>query len=526
MTSTFISTEIHNGMQQVPLDLIDPNPWQPRIGEDHEHIKKIAESIAGNGLLQVPSARRCGDRYQLAFGHSRLAAFKFLRDATDQGARFETMPLNIVELSDRQMADAAAAENVARKDLSAIEMARGIKRYIDDFGATQIEAGRVFGYSSQSAVSNLLRLLQLPEPVQQQVNNGKLPERHARELIALGKANEAAAVKVADEYIKTTSKPDAGDEDDLRDSFDNMLSRAYDKQGVRFGDHEKPAYWDLSWPGKPITMASFEKDPFVVPACKGCPFFIDANNDYWRRCLRPKCFKLKGELWLQHALETASKKLGIPVLGKDEKATVVFGIDNMLGPDEIAKAVKAKDPTLRLAPLEAPKNRYDYNPDGRARLLGFKVLMLMTTDAGALRKAYKAVEQPKVESSWERENRLRNERRKRNIKLCEIAAPHMASALGVPDLLIPVLHETCDYMSNDERKKWDEKGVEARRADIIRMMLEKYTGAENYSDTPSESKMIEMISELARTLKTKLPNGWHHEAAAVPVNGKAKKGKK
>lgn len=536
MPAPAISTEMSEqyrpthtgGVQWVDLNCIDPNPWQPRLHEDPAHVKTLAESIAANNLLQIPSARPHPTHvghYQLAFGHSRKAAFEFLRDATDAGARFARMPLNIVPMSDQQMANAAAAENIARKDLSAIEIATAIQRYIADFGVTQLEAGKVYGYTSQSSVSNLLRLLQLPEPVRALVNDGKLPERHARELIALGKAAPVAATNVARNYVDAAGQ--AGDEDDIAGAFDRMLNSAYDKQGVRF---DTTARWDPAWPGKPITIESPRAgQPDSVPACKGCPFYVDDDSPYYQRCLHPKCFDLKGSLWLQHALEAASAKLGIPIQQKGEETAVAYdGIDSILAPADARRAIKAKDASLRIAPFALKKGLYDYSRRERANVLGFDVLMLTTTNGAALKKAYatKQDKQPEPESDWQRESRLRNERRKRNIKLCELAAPHLAGALGVPDALVGALHAKCDYMSDDERKKWESRSLDERRAEIMRMCLEKFTNADDYSSPSSEDKVIEQISDLARTLKAKLPAEWQHEAIAVQTGGKAKRGKK
>lgn len=523
-----ISTEMVVGnVIFVDLDLIDANPWQPRLHEDPAHVKSLAESIAANGLLQIPSARphpTHAGRYQLAFGHSRKSAFEFLRDATDRSAKFTQMPLNIIKMGDQHMANAAAAENVARKDLSAIEIATAIQRYIQDFGATQIEAGKVYGYTSQSSVSNLLRLLQLPEPVRVLVNDGKLPERHARELITLGKAAPQAATNVARNYADAAGK--CKDEDEISGAFDRMLRHAYDEQGVRFGDE---ARWDRAWPGKPITVESPKGgQPDSVPACKGCPFYVEHDNTYWQRCLRPKCFELKGRLWVQHALEAASKKLGIPIQQKGEETVIAYnGVDSILAPADAEKAIKAKDASLRIAPFALKKGQYDYTKRERANVLGFDVLMLTTTNGAALKKAFatKQDKQSEPETNWQRENRLRNERRKRNVKLCDLAAPHLAGALSVPDALIGALHEKCDYLSNDECAKWEARGIDARRADIMRMVLEKLTNADAYQDAPTEGKLIEKINELARSLKAKLPSDWHYEAIAVHV-GKGKRGKK
>jgi hypothetical protein len=118
-------------IQNIPLQNIQPNPFQTRHSEDLEHIQSLAKSIQEHGLLQIPSARLFleqmsgsgNDLYQLAFGHSRLAAYKILAGSKDidNPQDFESMPLNIVELTDIEMFEQAVAENRECKDLSPIE---------------------------------------------------------------------------------------------------------------------------------------------------------------------------------------------------------------------------------------------------------------------------------------------------------------------------------------------------------------------------------------------------------------------
>jgi ParB family chromosome partitioning protein len=187
----------------VPLDKIVANPFQVRH-EDPQHVKNLAISIAANGLLQIPTARAelAGKHcYQLAFGHSRLAAFKWIRDAkplsisalrasTDGSCDWTTMPLNIVELTDQQMFEAVVAENMARKDLDPIEQAMAMVVYRDKFGKTSVEIGTLFGLSD-SAVRNKMRLLKLPENLQVLLSHGELPEGAGRALVNLFELSEA-----------------------------------------------------------------------------------------------------------------------------------------------------------------------------------------------------------------------------------------------------------------------------------------------------------------------------------------------
>jgi ParB/RepB/Spo0J family partition protein len=164
------------------LDKIDPNPYQPRENEDPEHIRNLAISIGQDGLLQAPAGRVVNDRVQLAFGHSRLAAYKFLRDTGNSG--YETMPVIIRVLSDEDMFRLAISENLQRRDLTPIEEARAMTRYRDEFGKSSMEIGGLFGLSD-SAVRNKIRLLKLPPTLQDALRRRELTEGAARALVPL-----------------------------------------------------------------------------------------------------------------------------------------------------------------------------------------------------------------------------------------------------------------------------------------------------------------------------------------------------
>jgi len=173
------------------LDLFLPNPFQTRLSEDPEHIRNLAASIKQEGLLQIPLGRwasrsaDCSGNIELAFGHSRLAAFKLL---AENDASFDTMPVAIQPLSDEEMFTRAIAENHSRKDLSPIETARAMLTYRDHFGKTSKEIGALF-HLSPSAVRNKIRLLDLPEPAQEKIDQGEITEGSARSLLQLQRIN-------------------------------------------------------------------------------------------------------------------------------------------------------------------------------------------------------------------------------------------------------------------------------------------------------------------------------------------------
>lgn len=177
----------------VLLDDIDPNPFQTRSAEDPAHVQQIADSIRSHGLQQAAVGRIHAGRVQLASGHTRLAAFRLL--AQTDPVLYATLPVCLRELTDQQMFEAAVVENNDRKDLTPIEKAKAMRIYAEEFGKTSAEVGALFGGLSDSAVRNYLRLLDLPEAVQEHVGAGALSQATARKLLTAQTVLSSARVE-------------------------------------------------------------------------------------------------------------------------------------------------------------------------------------------------------------------------------------------------------------------------------------------------------------------------------------------
>lgn len=168
-------------LQRIPVAAIQTNPFQPRRAFPPEELSELETSIRANGLLQPLSVRRVGDGYQLIAGERRLRAVSKLG--------WRDVPAIVRELDDQTMLVLALVENLQRTDLNALEEARGYRRLIDDFGLTQQQVADVVG-KDRTTVTNLLRLLALPAPIQQMVETGHLTAGHARALLALADDRE------------------------------------------------------------------------------------------------------------------------------------------------------------------------------------------------------------------------------------------------------------------------------------------------------------------------------------------------
>ena len=160
---------------------IERNPFQPRREFDEAEIDALSDSIQEHGLLQPILVRRIDERYQLVAGERRLrAAIK---------AGWAEAPVQVVEADDRQTAEIAIVENLQRKDLNALEKAASFQRYLETYGCTQDELAKRLQID-RSTIANLIRLLELPEEVQQAVRSGQITQGHARALLPLGDDRE------------------------------------------------------------------------------------------------------------------------------------------------------------------------------------------------------------------------------------------------------------------------------------------------------------------------------------------------
>lgn len=156
----------------LPVDCIEPSPYQARTAFDEPEIAALAVSILQNGLLQPISVRRVGIRkYQLVAGERRLRACRL--------AKLEKVPAILADYDDSESAALGLLENLQRSQLDPFDTARGIKEVIRLWGCTQAEAARRLGLS-QPALANKLRLLTLTAEQQQLCTANHLSERHAR----------------------------------------------------------------------------------------------------------------------------------------------------------------------------------------------------------------------------------------------------------------------------------------------------------------------------------------------------------
>ena len=175
------------GVSRIPLALVDPNPFQPRVEFGEDEILELAESIRKQGLLQPITVRKHQDRYQIIAGERRVRACRLLGD--------ETIAALVKEkISDRRMAALGLVENIQRVDLNPVEEAVAMRQLQEQYDYTHEQLAEELG-RSRSAVTNGLRLLSLPEEVLDLLREKKLTAGHARALLSDGLADPAALAR-------------------------------------------------------------------------------------------------------------------------------------------------------------------------------------------------------------------------------------------------------------------------------------------------------------------------------------------
>ena len=180
------------GVKLVRIDALETNRRQPRHRFDEEGIAELARSIERSGILQPVLVAREGDRYRIIAGERRVRAARV--------AGLQEVPVVVREgVADQDHLLLALVENIQRRDLTALEEAEAYRHLKDDFGMTQEEVAERVG-KDRATVANTMRLLKLPAPIRQALEDGLLSAGHARALLALSSA--ADQEKLAREIIR------------------------------------------------------------------------------------------------------------------------------------------------------------------------------------------------------------------------------------------------------------------------------------------------------------------------------------
>ena len=221
---TVSEARANGSLTQLPLSSISPNPYQPRHAFDEKALDELKNSMDRAGLLQPVIVRPTGNHsFELIAGERRCRAAEALG--------WEEIDAVIRDVDDRTLLTLALVENLQRDALSAIDEARGYQRMIDEFNVSQGEVGELVG-RDRSTVANALRLLRLPQDVQELVHAGKLTTGHARALLQV---SDQRTVPLLAERILT-------DQLSVREAEALTRSKKPSKRRPRYSRNDSPQY--------------------------------------------------------------------------------------------------------------------------------------------------------------------------------------------------------------------------------------------------------------------------------------------
>ena len=201
--------------QDVSIELISVNPYQPRRIFDEEKLMELTKSVREHGVIQPVLVRRMGDGYQLVAGERRLRAAK--------EAGMSVIPALVREMSDHEMMEISLIENIQRQDLDPVEEAIAYKRLSEEFSQTQEQIAQRVS-KSRSYIANSIRLLNLPDNVLEHLAAGRLTIGHVRPLLMLSEESaislaqrlidEKATAREAEQWTKELLEPSGEDDGD------------------------------------------------------------------------------------------------------------------------------------------------------------------------------------------------------------------------------------------------------------------------------------------------------------------------
>ncbi len=235
-----------DGVNEIDINIIEVNPFQPRTDFNQEALNELAESIKAQGIIQPITVRKLNDNaFQLISGERRLQASKI--------AGLEKIPSFIRKADDQQMLEMALIENIQRENLNSIEVALSYQRLIAECDLKQEELAKRVG-KNRATVNNYLRLLKLPPDIQIALRDGKLSMGHARTLINIENVDlqlnifnkiveEELSVRKAEELVRESAKPKPQKKETQKSEMQSSpeMKQLQDKLSSHFGTKIKVA---------------------------------------------------------------------------------------------------------------------------------------------------------------------------------------------------------------------------------------------------------------------------------------------
>jgi ParB/RepB/Spo0J family partition protein len=516
----------------INVDEITANPYQVREVEDPIAVAELAANIEKNTLLQPPTVRRIDtiereidNKYQIAFGHTRLAAFKLL--ASQGKLEYLEIPCFVKDLDDLQMFEMAVAENIKRRDLNPIERARAMHTYMEKFNKTSVETGEFFG-CDESTVRGAVRLLGLPEPAQEKLAAGEISVDNARKLLTVQRMAGAEAVMEAVEDL-------AGEFSDVQTADEIINSKLRNStKGVEmwagWRDQEEPlaggGLWPLNlskekfpneylpWMTEANAAKALEQEfthdlreqlsswiaslnfnpqsgPDLVrngapeddierlahliapPACTACPYYARMSKSHY--CAFAACHKRKVQAWAQAELVRLSTKLDLPAYDPQSHGKQIYPlVKNWDDDGKPQKLFNAKTDVCLEIKISGSNSMYGNKHDFTESYLVQAIVVGKTAQKMMAKKAEKKSAdngQKDHERQWkiERENAEKSESFIEEVAISAFA-PAYAGLDNIP-ALVAIAEPNSTFDPDDEEFK---KATKGRKLEILRQHLADY----------------------------------------------------
>jgi len=313
---------------QVDPEKVKDNSYQPRKGYSQKKIDEIASSIEQNGLLETPLGRQRDGDVELAFGHIRRRAFIKLKKKSPK--KWPTMPVEVREISDREMVVFALEENLKRSDITPIDLARSVTKYFEVFtSATETELAEKLSMT-QGNISNMKRVMRLPDEILQKIDEGRIIFTMARKLLIFeglsAPGKESRWSRKADKYtdipkdskwlmldaIKNIATPGAESRYGVHPAtVEGMQKAIHDTArenfkplgtGSNYGYRSEEVLFDVDKAGCKTCESSIKTHPTKSQLC------------YW--CTKPKCWEDKQEAHKEKRAAEAKKKMEEDILNR------------------------------------------------------------------------------------------------------------------------------------------------------------------------------------------------------------------
>jgi ParB/RepB/Spo0J family partition protein len=540
------------GISWIELELIGKNPYQIRDHEDPEHVNELAASIKENGLMQYPEAREFEGMYQLAFGHSRFAAYKQLY-LEAQDPQWFRMPIVVHELTDLQMFEHAVSENIDRQDLTPIEVAKAMVIYQDVFHKNSDEIGKFFHYSG-STVRGKIRLLGLPENIRSRVGN-EISEGTARKLLSLSAVAPAEKVTAISERLVAAGPVS---ESFVSDQVSRALRENAHPMTSFYGrsDDNTPrggtGLWPLTWtPGildyklaqvnklfeerGLMSLKSLDGIRFPAetggdvegallasdypreqaesaatiltclanpPACTTCALHTALDGSHY--CGLKACWERKRKAWYQVELERLSKEMGIAIYDK-EKDSSFFEEGATYGDDlkQYQKWIAEKAYHLRLKVAYREYSEHTLTNSYVVTVISIRPEAIKKIKAAKEREAHRGEENRNQQDIWKQE-RERLDASERFIK--DVAAPTFSNVLN-PLENVGLLEWLVDNGQTVQKLPKERKAKLAKlRVIIMSRWLENHSDYQTKKQGPVA--VAAWLQGLATSFGVQLPADW------------------